>query len=71
MFTDKMSEVLRSFSMIRNIRDLIKYNKDNSLNIFNGVKVLTMIFVLFGHTFLYFVSNPMIYGKLIERVILN
>jgi len=58
-----------AFSIIRNTRDLIKYNRNNDLNIFNGLKVVTMILVLFGHKFLYFVINPIMYGKRLERVI--
>jgi len=67
--TGKMPEVINMFSIIRNSRDLIKYNRNNDLNIFNGLKVLTMIVVLFGHKFLYFVINPITYGMHLEKVI--
>lgn len=66
-----MPEVFRSFSIIRNFRDLIKYEKDNSLNIFNGIKVYAMVLILFGHKFLYFIVNPIMYGKGIEKVIIE
>ncbi|VVC41806.1 Nose resistant-to-fluoxetine protein, N-terminal,Acyltransferase 3 [Cinara cedri] len=64
----KMPEILNSFSIIRNGRDLIKYDKNNELNIFNGLKVITMVLVLFGHKFLYLIINPIMYGKMLERV---
>lgn len=64
-----MPEILRVFSIIQNGRDLIKYNKDNDLNIFNGLKVVTMVLVLFGHKFLYFIINPIMYMKRLEMVI--
>ncbi|KAF0762026.1 nose resistant to fluoxetine protein 6-like, partial [Aphis craccivora] len=64
----KMPEVFNMFSIIRNSRDLIKYNRNNDLNIFNGLKVLTMIVVLFGHKFLYFVINPITYGMHLEKL---
>lgn len=67
--TGKMPEIFNMFSIIRNSRDLIKYNRNNDLNIFNGLKVLTMIVVLFGHKFLYFVINPITYGMHLEKVI--
>ncbi|CAH1712122.1 unnamed protein product [Aphis gossypii] len=64
----KMPEIFNMFSIIRNSRDLIKYNRNNDLNIFNGLKVLTMIVVLFGHKFLYFVINPITYGMHLEKL---
>lgn len=67
-FADRSLGMLTAFSLIRNTRDLIKYNGNNDLNIFNGLKVVTMILVLFGHKYLYFVINPLMYGKRLERV---
>lgn len=66
---DKMPEIFNSFSLIRNGRDLIKYDKNNELNIFNGLKVMTMVLVLFGHKFIYLIINPIMYGKVLEKVI--
>lgn len=67
-FSDKMPEILGAFSIIRNGKELIKYNKNNDLNMYNGLKVSTMVLVLFGHKFLYFAINPIMFGKYIERV---
>lgn len=63
-----MPEILTYFSFIHNGRELIKYNERNELNIFNGIKVGTMILVLFGHKFLYFIINPQTYAKGMEKV---
>lgn len=54
--------------MIKSIKELLHYEKDNELNILNGFKVLTMIFVLFGHRFMYLAGNPLIYADLGEDV---
>lgn len=66
--TNKMPEILNYFSIIYNGRNLIKYNKDNNLNIYNGIKVVTMILVLYGHKFLYFIISPQVYEKEIEKM---
>lgn len=58
------------FSIIRNGRDLIRFDKNNDLNWFNGVKVSTMILVLFGHKFLYLMATPLMYGRRLEMVII-
>ncbi|XP_060865557.1 nose resistant to fluoxetine protein 6-like [Metopolophium dirhodum] len=63
-----MPETFNMFSLIRNGRDLIKYNRNNDLNIFNGLKVFTMILVLFGHKFLYFIINPITYSMQLEKL---
>lgn len=68
VFVDNMPVILSSFSFVRNGRDLIKYNKNNDLNIFNGLKVVAMILVLFGHKFLYAATGPIMNGKLPEKV---
>ncbi|XP_060864362.1 nose resistant to fluoxetine protein 6-like [Metopolophium dirhodum] len=64
----EMPETFGSFSLIRNCRDLIKYNKNNELNIFNGLKVVAMLLVLFCHKFLYFVINPITSGIYLEKL---
>lgn len=69
LFKDKVPEIFGYFSLISNCRDLIKYNRNNNLNIFNGLKVLTMILVLFGHKFLFFVLGPLVYARNLEKVI--
>lgn len=63
-----MPTVLSSFSIINNGKDLIKFDKNNELNIFNGAKVVAMMFVLLGHKFLYTVASPIMYGKRYEQV---
>ncbi|XP_050440176.1 nose resistant to fluoxetine protein 6-like isoform X2 [Adelges cooleyi] len=61
-------EVITIFSAIRNGRDLIKYNRNNDLNIYNGLKVTILMVVLFTHKYTYFVINPILYPKLVEEV---
>jgi len=65
-----MPELLNMFSIIRNGSNLIKFDKNNDLNWFNGIKVLTMILVLFGHKFLYLMATPIMFGKRLEMVII-
>lgn len=57
-----------SFSFIKSGKELLKYDKNNELNILNGIKVLTMIFILFGHRFMYLVGNPMNNPKFLENI---
>lgn len=64
-----MLESLSWFSIIRNGKELVKFDKNNDLNLFNGLKVMTMIVVLFGHKFLYMVSSPFMNGQRMEQVI--
>eukprot|EP00102_Acyrthosiphon_pisum_P018530 XP_016655740.1 PREDICTED: nose resistant to fluoxetine protein 6 [Acyrthosiphon pisum] len=64
---NKMPETFGSFSLIRNCIDLIYYDRNNELNIFNGLKVVAMLLVLFCHKFLYFVINPITYGIYLEK----
>ncbi|XP_050429658.1 nose resistant to fluoxetine protein 6-like [Adelges cooleyi] len=61
-------KIYESFSIIKNAKDILKYDKNNELNIFNGFKVVVMIFVLFGHRFMYFVGNPVSYPEPMERL---
>lgn len=65
-FTD--DEFFISFSFIKSVKELLKYDKTNELNILNGSKVITMLFILFGHRFMYLAGNPMIHPKFIENV---
>ncbi|XP_050521582.1 nose resistant to fluoxetine protein 6-like [Daktulosphaira vitifoliae] len=55
-----------SFSIIKNCKDLLTYDKDNELNLLNGFKVLVMIFVLFGHRFLNTAATPFSYPEKLE-----
>lgn len=59
------------FSAISNGRSLIKYNKNNELNIFNGIKVLVMLAVLYGHKYLAYATRPILYAKKVEIVIIH
>ncbi|XP_026813027.1 nose resistant to fluoxetine protein 6-like [Rhopalosiphum maidis] len=56
------------FSVIHNGRNLIKYDKNNKLNIFNGLKTLTMVLILFGHRFLVHSTSPILYTLDLERI---
>lgn len=68
-FTGEISDsILNSFSIIKSGKELLKYDKNNDLNIIGGLKVLTMLMILFGHRFMYLVGNPISYPKNIENV---
>lgn len=64
-----MPESLSWFSIIHNGNELIKFDKNNDLNVFNGIKCLAMLGVTFGHKFKYLFNTPIMYGKQIEMVI--
>ncbi|XP_026810739.1 O-acyltransferase like protein-like [Rhopalosiphum maidis] len=57
-----------TFSFIKSGKELLKYDKTNELNILNGLKVLTMIFILFGHRFMYLAGNPINNSKFLENI---
>lgn len=58
-----------SFSFIKSSKELLKFNKNNELNIINGFKFVTMIFILFGHRFMFFAGHPITYSEAFEKVI--
>ncbi|XP_050442512.1 nose resistant to fluoxetine protein 6-like [Adelges cooleyi] len=62
-----VSEMIIMFSVIKNGRDLIKYDRNNNLNIYNGMKVITMVLVLFGHKFIFFIINPILNPAFLEE----
>lgn len=62
---------LISFSFIKSAKELLKYDKTNELNILNGAKVTTMLFILFGHRFMYLAGNPMSHPKFVEDIYLH
>ncbi|XP_050521580.1 nose resistant to fluoxetine protein 6-like [Daktulosphaira vitifoliae] len=63
---NKSNGILHSFSFIKNGKELLSYDKDNILNIMNGFKLLIMIFLLFGHRYMYMVGMPLSYPKDLE-----
>jgi hypothetical protein len=65
-FTDDTFYI--TFSFIKSGKELLKYDRTNELNILNGLKVLTMIFILFGHRFMYLAGNPINNSKFLENV---
>lgn len=44
------------------MKALLSYNKDNELNYLHGLKVVTMVFILFGHRFVYLAGSPIVYA---------
>lgn len=57
-----------SFSFIKSIKEFSRYEEGNELNIFNGFKFLEMSAILYGHRFMYFAGNPLIYSIPVEDV---
>lgn len=58
-FTVENNGIFLSFSLIKNIKDLLAYDKDNELNFLNGHKFLMMLAVLFGHRFMSLSNTPL------------
>ncbi|XP_025411241.1 nose resistant to fluoxetine protein 6-like isoform X2 [Sipha flava] len=69
--TNDIHSVLYSFSFIESGKDLLKYDKNNELNLINGIKLLTMMFILLGHRFMYLGGNPMTNVKIVENMYIN
>ncbi|XP_050428678.1 nose resistant to fluoxetine protein 6-like [Adelges cooleyi] len=57
-----------TFSIIKNAKDLLKYDLNNELNIIYGFKVGVMVSVLFGHRLMYFIATPLSYPEPFERI---
>lgn len=70
IFPDSAPGFVCWFSIISNGRSLIKYDKNNKFNIFNGFKVVIMLSVLYGHKYLVYATHPMLYVDHMEQVIL-
>lgn len=62
--------LLLSFSFIKSIQSFVEYNKNNELNIINGLKVIFMTFVLLAHRLMCFAAYPKNY-RLFEDVSLE
>ncbi|XP_053699470.1 nose resistant to fluoxetine protein 6-like [Sabethes cyaneus] len=61
-------QVLKSFSVVENLRKLVQDSKDDhGLGCINGIKALSMVFILGGHSLLFFVGgamyNPGFFGE--------
>lgn len=67
-FPESVSTFVNWFSIVHNGKKLIKYNRNNNLNIFNGLKTVTMILILFGHVILYKSTHPTLYAMRFEEV---
>lgn len=63
-----LNSFCKIFSFIESTRTWLKFDKDNELNVFYGLKVLTMLAVLLGHRLFYLLGNPMSNPKLVESV---
>ncbi|XP_050533851.1 nose resistant to fluoxetine protein 6-like isoform X2 [Daktulosphaira vitifoliae] len=63
--------ILQSFSIIKNGNELLLFDKDNVLNIFNGFKFVVMLFILFGHRFMHLIGTPQSYPKDFEIIYVN
>lgn len=68
-FPGSVLEFVCWFSIISNGRILIKHNKNNELNVFNGFKVLVMLSILYGHNCLIYATHPILYAGVFEKVI--
>ncbi|XP_050440173.1 O-acyltransferase like protein-like [Adelges cooleyi] len=64
-------EVLNMFSVVKNGNDLIKHNKNNELNIFNGLVSNAMILLVIAHGILVGINHPRLYPKPFEEIVQN
>ncbi|XP_026815122.1 nose resistant to fluoxetine protein 6-like [Rhopalosiphum maidis] len=69
--SEGLNSFCKIFSFIESIKALLKYDKDNELNVIYGFKVLTMLAVLLGHRLFYLLGNPMSNPKLVESIYLS
>ncbi|XP_029347322.1 nose resistant to fluoxetine protein 6-like [Acyrthosiphon pisum] len=68
---DILPKYMYWFSVIHNGRNLIKHDKNNELNVFNGFKAVTMVMILFGHKFIFHSTSPILYtmnNEMIYRI---
>ncbi|CAI6366252.1 unnamed protein product [Macrosiphum euphorbiae] len=68
---DILPKYIYWFSVIHNGRNLIKHDKNNELNVFNGFKAVTMVMILFGHKFIFHSTSPILYtmnNEMIYRI---
>lgn len=65
---DNVDFCFHSFSFIKSMKELLMYNEHSKLNYLNGLKVITLVFILFGHRLMYLAANPMAYARTSEDV---
>lgn len=65
---DNFDSCFYSFSFIKSIEELLKYDKKNKLNSTHGLKVITMLIVLFGHQYFYVAGSPYVNAIFAEDV---
>ncbi|XP_050521581.1 nose resistant to fluoxetine protein 6-like [Daktulosphaira vitifoliae] len=57
-----------AFSIIKNGKNLLAYNKNNELNFINGLKVLLMAVILLAHRLFHLVGLPLNYPEIFESI---
>lgn len=68
-FTDvEPDSVIYSFSFISSCKELLKFDKNNEFNFFNGFKVVVMLGILLGHKSMFYMGNPLSHSKNLENV---
>lgn len=70
-FTGKTSSYFYYFSFIKSINELLNYNEKSKFNVIDGFKFIIMLFILFGHRFLYMISFLSSNAKHFENVSKN
>lgn len=70
-FSAEIPTVLSSFSLISNVRHLIKFDKNNDQNVINGIQCWTILFVILGHTFMYTSRSPVMNNKRLENIVIE
>ena len=62
------SAIFRCFSLKKNWRQLVKYDRNKDDALIHLAKITYMIFIIYGHRFIYFIGFPKFNTELVEKV---
>ncbi|XP_050440209.1 nose resistant to fluoxetine protein 6-like [Adelges cooleyi] len=65
--TSQFSEITNIFSIITSGKELLKFEKNNELNVFNGLSSTLMMVVIISHGWMSTVTGPHLYPRQIEE----
>lgn len=57
-----------SFSISKNLKKLFKYNSKADYPGLHLLKIVNIIFIIYGHRFIYFIGYPKFYTEAVEMV---
>lgn len=68
LFSEGWREFVGTFSTWRNTYNLGIYSKASQVKIVNGIKVVMMLLIIYGHTLLYILGYPQFNPASLEEV---